>query len=349
MKNNNVNILSISPLPSPGEIKSEYPMSLKSVENVVAARNQIMDILDGRDDRLLIIVGPCSIHDLDSAIEYAQLLKTLSAEVSDRIFLVMRAYFEKPRTTVGWKGLIYDPDINGEYNIEKGITLARALLLKIVEPEVPVATEMLDLVLPQYIADTVSWTAIGARTTESQTHRQLASGLSMPVGFKNATDGGLDTAIDAISSARSCHSFIGVTEEGHSGVFRTTGNQYGHLVLRGGGKGPNYGAEHIAYIKVAMRKRNLVPRIVVDCSHANSNKKYEQQKTVFNDVIEQIVEGEKAIRGMMVESNICAGQQQVIPGTTPLPGVSITDSCIGWEETRELILNAYAKLPALKK
>ncbi len=349
MKNNNVNILSISPLPSPGEIKSEYPMSLKSTANVVAARNQIMDILDGRDQRLLIIVGPCSIHDLDSAIEYAKRLKSLSDEVKDRMFLVMRAYFEKPRTTVGWKGLIYDPDINGEYNIEKGIAVARELLLKIVETGVPVATEMLDLVLPQYIADTVAWTAIGARTTESQTHRQLASGLSMPVGFKNATDGGLDTAIDAISSARSCHSFIGVTEEGHSGIFRTTGNQCGHMVLRGGNKGPNYGAEHIAYIKVAMTKRDLAPRIIVDCSHANSNKKHDLQKVAFNDVINQIVGGEKAIRGLMVESNICAGQQQVIPGTTPLPGVSITDACIGWEDTKDLILDAYKRLPATKE
>lgn len=349
MKSNNINILSVSPLPTPEEIKSQLPMALSSVANVVKSRKEIEDILDGRDRRLMVIVGPCSIHDHESAIEYARRLKELSSQVNDRMLLIMRVYFEKPRTTVGWKGLIYDPDINGSYNIEKGIFVARSLLLKIVELGLPAATEMLDLVLPQYMADAVSWAAIGARTTESQTHRQLASGLSMPVGFKNSTDGLFDAALDAISTARSCHSFIGVNEDGRSGVFRTTGNQYGHLVLRGGNKGPNYGAEYIAFVKVAMRKRGLAPHIVIDCSHANSNKKYELQGKAFQDAVSQILDGEDAINGVMLESNICAGQQQIIPGVVPLPGVSITDSCIGWDETRELILSAYDRLGAIFK
>ncbi len=208
---------------------------------------------------------------------------------------------------------------------------------------------MLDLVLPQYMADAVSWAAIGARTTESQTHRQLASGLSMPVGFKNSTDGSVEAALDAISTACSCHSFIGVTEDGRSGVFRTTGNQYGHLVLRGGSNGPNYGAEHIAFVKVAMQKRGLSPRIVIDCSHANSTKKYEFQRVAFYDAIAQIAAGETSINGLMLESNLCAGQQQIIPGVFPLPGVSITDACIGWDETRDLILGAYERLQNASK
>ncbi len=344
MKSNNINILSISPLPSPEEIKSQLPMALSSVDRVVQSRREIMDILDGKDKRLMVIVGPCSIHDHESAIEYARRLKEVSEDVKDKLLLVMRVYFEKPRTTVGWKGLIYDPDINGAYNIEKGIFSARSLLLKIVELGLPAATEMLDLVLPQYMADAVSWAAIGARTTESQTHRQLASGLSMPVGFKNSTDGSVDSALDAISTARSCHSFIGVTEDGRSGVFRTTGNQYGHMVLRGGSNGPNYGAEYIAFVKVAMQKRGLAPHIVIDCSHANSGKKYEYQSVAFYDAIAQVIAGETAISGLMLESNLCAGQQQIIPGISPLPGVSITDACIGWDETKDLILGAYDRL-----
>lgn len=349
MKSNNLNILSISPLPSPEDIKSQLPMSLESVAHVVRARQQIMNILDGKDPRLMVIVGPCSIHDCESAIEYARRLTRLHEEVKDKLMLIMRVYFEKPRTTVGWKGLIYDPDINGAYNIEKGIFAARSLLLKIVELGLPAATEMLDLVLPQYMADAVSWAAIGARTTESQTHRQLASGLSMPVGFKNSTDGSVEAALDAISTARSCHSFIGVTEDGRSGVFRTTGNQYGHLVLRGGFNGPNYGAEHIAFVKVAMQKRGLSPRIIIDCSHANSSKKYEFQRVAFYDVIDQVTSGETAINGLMLESNLCSGQQQIIPGITPLPGVSITDACIGWDETSDLILGAYDRLQNASK
>ena len=241
----NVNIENLTMLPSPAQVCSELPIALDSASRVIESRQVVKDILTGRDPRHMIIVGPCSIHEPAAAIEYAKQLKKIADEVSDRIYIVMRAYFEKPRSTVGWKGLIYDPDINGSYNIERGIFMARTLLLKIVELGLPVATEVLDPILVQYIADTVSWAAIGARTTESQTHRQMASGLSMPVGFKNATDGSIQVALDAISSARSRHSFIGVLEDGHVGIFRTKGNPYTHVVLRGGSNGPNFGAEHI--------------------------------------------------------------------------------------------------------
>jgi len=290
-----------------------------------------------------MIVGPCSIHNRDSALKYARKLSELSKKVSDKIFIVMRVYFEKPRTTIGWKGMIYDPDINGSYNIEQGLFLARKLLLQIVDLGLPVGTEMLDLIIPQYVSDAVSWAAIGARTTESQTHRQLASGLSMPVGFKNATDGNVQVAIDAIRTANSEHSFIGVTEEGQIGVFRTSGNSYGHIVLRGGNQ-PNYSAEHIAFLKVALNKAKIKCGIVVDCSHANSAKQYDRQRIALEDVIQQIRDGEDRIAGVMLESNLKPGSQKIVIGETPDPEVSITDACIGWEETEELILSAYKNL-----
>ncbi len=341
ISSNNVNIASRSVLPSPGAIRSELPLSLDAVMKVVESRKQICDIFDKKSDRLLIIVGPCSIHNFDSALEYAKRLKELSEEVKDKIMLVMRVYFEKPRTTVGWKGLIYDPDLNDSYNIEKGIFLARKLMLKIIDVGLPIGTEMLDPILAQYIADAVSWAAIGARTTEAQTHRQLGSGLSMPVGFKNATDGTFQTALDAISTARREHSFIGVLEDGHVGVFRTRGNQYGHIVLRGGNNFSNYGEEYIAGLKVLMRKANLRSNIIVDCSHANSGKIYQHQQYAFRDILQQIKNGEDAISGVMLESNLEPGSQKVVPGKTPAPGVSITDGCIGWDETAELIRYAY--------
>ncbi|MDD5599897.1 MAG: 3-deoxy-7-phosphoheptulonate synthase, partial [Victivallaceae bacterium] len=291
LTSNNVNIISRAPLTSPKAIKSELPLSLDAVAKVIAARQEICDILLGKSKKIMMIVGPCSIHNRDSALEYARKLSVLREKVSDRIFIIMRVYFEKPRTTVGWKGMIYDPDINGSYNIEKGIFAARKLLLQIVDLGLPVGTEMLDLIIPQYVADAVSWAAIGARTTESQTHRQLASGLSMPVGFKNATDGNLQVAVDAISTARSRHSFIGVTEEGRIGVFRTAGNLFGHVVLRGGNQ-PNYSAEHIAFLKVILDRAEIKCGIIVDCSHANSGKQHEQQKFVLTDAIQQIRNGE---------------------------------------------------------
>ena len=342
-KSSDVNILSRCKLPTPGEIHSEIPLALDRVAQVIRHRQEVFDILDNKDPRRIIVVGPCSIHDRESALEYASKLAELNEEVKDKLMLVMRVYFEKPRTTVGWKGLIYDPDMNGSYNIDKGIRLARQLMLEIVDKGLSVATETLDPILVQYIVDAVSWTAIGARTTESQPHRQLASGLSMAVGFKNATDGNMQIAIDAVNTARRQHSFIGVDENGEVSVYRTSGNPYGHIVLRGGA-GPNYEAEHIAFLKVAMRKAGLRPQIVIDCSHANSNKRFDRQKKVFYNIIEQIASGEDAIVGMMLESHLCEGKQDITEGRKPLPNISVTDGCIGWQETQELIRYAYNKL-----
>ncbi len=348
LSSNNVNISSRSVLPSPGSIRSELPLSLESVMKVIRARQEICDILEGKDRRLMVIVGPCSIHDPEAAFEYATRLKQLADEVQDQLLVIMRVYFEKPRTTVGWKGLIYDPDINGSYNIEKGIFIARKLLLRIVDLGLPVATEMLDPIIAQYIADSVAWAAIGARTTESQPHRQLGSGISMPVGFKNATDGSFQTAIDAVATARSEHSFIGVLEDGHVGVFRTSGNPYGHIVLRGGPQ-PNYASEHIVFLRVAMSKAGLRPNIVVDCSHANSGKKYERQHVVFEDVLDQIEAGEKCINGVMLESYLKPGNQKIVRGQCPAPDVSITDACIGWEETEALLREAHRRLAQIRR
>ena len=343
LTSNNINISSRTPLISPKAIKSELPLSLDAVAKVVEARQEIRDILDGKSKKLMMIVGPCSIHNREAALKYARKLNELRQKVGDKIFIVMRVYFEKPRTTVGWKGMIYDPDINGSYNIEKGIFVARKLLLEIVDMGLPVGTEMLDLIIPQYVADAVSWAAIGARTTESQTHRQLASGLSMPVGFKNATDGNVQIAVDAIHTANSEHSFIGVTEEGKIGVFRTSGNSYGHIVLRGGNQ-PNYSAEYIAFLKVVLDKAKIKSGIIVDCSHANSGKVHTKQGVALKDVVEQIKAGEDRIAGVMLESNLKPGSQKIIIGEKPDPEVSITDACIGWDETEDLILSAYEEL-----
>ena len=342
-KSSDVNIISRSKLPTPDEIHSELPLPPDCVAQVIRHRQEVFDILDGKDSRKMIVVGPCSIHDRASALEYASKLAKLNSEVNDKIMLIMRVYFEKPRTTVGWKGLIYDPDMNNEYNIEKGIRLSRQLMLEIVDKGLPVATETLDPILVQYIVDAVAWTAIGARTTESQPHRQLASGLSMAVGFKNATDGNMQIAIDAVNTARRQHSFIGVDGNGEVSVFRTSGNPYGHIVLRGG-QGPNYEAEYIAFLKVAMKKAGLPPQIVIDCSHANSGKRFDRQKKVFCNVVDQIAAGEKSIVGMMLESHLCEGRQDISAGRKPLPNVSVTDGCIGWQETEELIRYAHSKL-----
>lgn len=343
LKSNNINIASKSLLPSPGSVCSELPLALDAVAKVVETRQQIMNILDGLDSRILMIVGPCSIHSPEAALEYATKLKALKTEVQDTMLIVMRAYFEKPRTTLGWKGLIYDPDLNGSYKIERGIFQARKLLLSIIDLDLPVATEMLDPIMAQYIADAVSWTAIGARTTESQTHRQLASGLSMPVGFKNATDGSFQIALDAIRTARNPHSFIGVTEGGQVGVFRTKGNRYGHIVLRGG-EHPNYTAEYIAFLKVALARQQLPEAILIDCSHANSGKDYTKQHVAFEDVLQQLVDGERAIKGLMLESYLKPGAQKMVTGTKLLADVSVTDGCIGWEETEDLIRKAHQQL-----
>ncbi len=312
---------------------------------VVESRQSIKEILSGADKRLLVIVGPCSIHDEAAATEYANRLAGLRRQTSSTLYVVMRVYFEKPRTTVGWKGLIYDPYLNGSFAMEEGLRKARRLLLAITEMGVPAATEMLDPIVPQYIADLITWGSIGARTTESQTHRQMASGLSMPVGFKNTTEGNIQIAIDAMRSARSPHSFLGIDKDGRTAIVKTRGNPWGHLILRGGRDGPNYDPTSVAEAVAALRQADLPPAILVDCSHANSGKKFQQQEVVWRSVLEQRLAGNTALIGMMLESNLHEGSQPLPEDPTLLRyGVSITDECIGWEKTEELLREAHALL-----
>ena len=293
----------------------------------------------------MVICGPCSIDSIPAAVEYAARLKSIQEKVSSKLMLIMRTYFEKPRTTVGWKGLIYDPDLDRSFNIEKGLRLARRLLLQLSEMRLPVATEFLEPIIPQYLADLVTWASIGARTTESQTHRQLASGLSMPIGFKNSTDGAISVAVDAIKTASATHSFLGVINDGRTGVFRTRGNKFCHIVLRGGIHGPNYASENIAYVKELMRKEKLVPSIVIDCSHGNSMRHPEMQPVILRDVLGQIRAGENTISGVMIESYIKTGRQDIAERGKMIPGLSVTDPCLGWEETEAAILELYKGLP----
>ena len=305
---------------------------------VVAGREAISAILKQTDPRLLVVVGPCSIHDPKGAIEYATRLNALRKELEDQLLIVMRVYFEKPRTTVGWKGLIYDPHLNGSDNIQAGLKQARELLLQITEMGLPTATEFLDPVVPQYIADLVSWAAIGARTTESQTHRQMASGLSMPVGFKNGTDGGLQIAIDAMQSAMRPHSFLGIDQDGYTCIVRTTGNPDGHVVLRGGRLNTNFDAESIRIAAESLTKAGLPPTLMVDCSHANSLKQHAKQEEVWRSLIEQRVAGSKPITGVMIESNLAEGSQSIPENLAALRyGVSVTDACLGWEVTESAL------------
>ena len=339
----NVNIVSQEPLPTPNEIRQELPLSSLASDNVYEFRRTIENILDGKDKRLMIFSGPCSIDNIEAAKDYAKRLLKLSKEVSDKIFIIMRAYFEKPRTIVGWKGMVYDPFLDGSCQIEKGIRISRKLLIELAEAGVPVATEMLEPVIPQYIADLVSWAAIGARTTGSQTHRQLASGLLMPTGFKNTTDGDIRIAVEAIRSAGSQHTFLGVIDDGRTGIFRTRGNKYCHLVLRGGSNGANFGSEYVAFSKEILGKAGLAPAMIVDCSHGNSNKECGRQSIAFRDALDQISHGETAIRGLMLESYIIAGRQDINIGKMT-PGLSVMDACIGWEETESIIREAHSKL-----
>lgn len=342
---NNLNIEYFYELPSPGDLRSELPLTPRQELQVTSDRQSVMDILDGKSSRLLMIVGPCSIHNIDAALEYAERLRRVQNRVGDRIFIIMRSYFEKPRTTLGWKGIVYDPDLSGSYEVVRGLRTARRLLLRLIDLGLPAATEMLDPITAQYFADGISWAAIGARTTEAQTHRQLSSGLSMPVGFKNATDGTLQTAIDAVVTSRSRHCFLGVQENGHVGVFHTSGNPYAHIVLRGGNSGPNFDPEHIAFAKAALQRvGGLEARIIVDCSHGNSCKDFHRQRLVLDNVLDLLAAGESAIRGVMLESNLQEGRQTIHPGIPVAPGVSITDGCIGWSETEELIEMTYNKL-----
>lgn len=343
----NLNIQSTVRLPPPAELREALPLTTRAADVTVTARAGIESILLRRDDqRMVLLAGPCSIHDHEGALEYARRLKALADEVSDRLLVIMRVYFEKPRTTLGWKGLIYDPALDNSGDIETGLRLARSILRDIVDLGMPTATELLEPVIPQYITDLVAWAVIGARTTESQTHRQMASGLSMPIAFKNATDGGIQTAIEAIHTARNPHTFIGVDGNGQVGLFRTRGNAFGHLVLRGGTRGPNFESEHIAFAEELMRKSDLVPNILVDCSHANSAKKPERQHAVAHDVLDQRENGTTSLVGLMVESNLLPGRQALQtdrPGDLE-SGRSITDPCIGWDETETLIRQIHARL-----
>ena len=341
----NINVLSSEILPTPEEIKRRLPLPPESEDFVYRSRGAVRRILDREDPRLFVVVGPCSIHDPAAALEYAERLKALSARVDDTMLLLMRVYFEKPRTTVGWKGLINDPDMDDSFHIEKGICLARELLLRLAELGLPAATEALDPIMPQYLSELVTWTAIGARTTESQTHREMASGLSTPVGFKNGTDGSLTVAINALQSARHPHHFLGITQQGQSAVFRTRGNRYGHIVLRGGGGRTNYDSVSIALCERELEKAGLPASIVVDCSHGNSAKDPSLQPLVAENLGNQILEGNRSIVGLMLESQLNWGSQPIPADRSELRyGVSVTDACIDWDTTERLLLDLHARL-----
>jgi 3-deoxy-7-phosphoheptulonate synthase len=327
-------------------LEEERPVTEAASSTIYDARHEVTDILNGGDSRLLVLAGPCSIHDTKAAVEYATLLKEAIAEFSADLRIVMRVYFEKPRTIVGWKGLINDPWLDQSYKINDGLRKARNLLLDLAELGVPSGTEFLDMISPQYIAGLVSWGAIGARTTESQVHRQLVSGVSCPVGFKNATSGDVQVAIDAIQSAAHSHTFLGHTKHGQSAIFVTTGNPDCHIILRGGRKMVNYTAESVAETAAQMQKAGVPPRIMIDCSHANSNKDYRRQGLVCHDVAGQIAAGNKQILGVMLESNLVAGSQKLIPGQPLVYGQSITDGCIDWPETHTLLTELAAAVRA---
>ncbi|AKH69788.1 3-deoxy-D-arabinoheptulosonate-7-phosphate synthase [Spongiibacter sp. IMCC21906] len=330
----NLNVEAQEVLITPARLKAALPMSDSARELVSQSRQTIRDILDRTDHRMFIVVGPCSIHDTDAALDYAQRLKKLADEVSDTLLIVMRVYFEKPRTTVGWKGLINDPHLNDTFKIEEGLNIGRKLLMDITEIGLPTATEALDPISPQYLQDFIAWSAIGARTTESQTHREMASGLSSAVGFKNGTDGGISVAMNAIGSAVHPHRFLGINDDGQVAVIHTRGNAYAHVVLRGGSAGPNYDSVHIKLCEEALEKANYPVNIMVDCSHANSNKNPALQPLVVEDVGNQILEGNKSIVGLMIESHLKPGNQSISADLSQLQyGVSVTDGCIGWDDT----------------
>lgn len=339
-KTDDVRIQEIQELLPPIALLERFPVSEKAGQCVYQTRQAIHQQIHGQDRRLLVVIGPCSIHDIDAAHEYADRLRVLREKYRDSLEIVMRVYFEKPRTTVGWKGLLNDPHLDGSYAINDGLRIARQLLLDLNDKGMPVAVEYLDMITPQYIADLVSWGAVGARTTESQVHRQLASGLSCPVGFKNGTLGDVQIAIDAISSARAPHAFLSVTKFGHSAIVKTLGNEDSHLILRGGNTGPNYSAEHIQAAESALVKAKVPVKIMVDFSHANSNKQHERQLIVCDDVCQQIIDGNESIFGVMIESHLKAGAQKHVEGqpqSALVYGQSITDACIGWEETEKVL------------
>ncbi len=331
-------IVGIKEVSAPEAVHGEYPITDVASQTICDTRNAIHNILRGADDRLLVIIGPCSIHNPEAGLEYASRLAEIRTRLQKDLLIVMRVYFEKPRTTVGWKGLINDPDLDETYKINKGLRLARKVLLDVNNLGVPAATEYLDLITPQYIADLISWGAIGARTTESQVHRELASGLSCPVGFKNGTDGTLSVAIDGIRAAERPHHFLSLTKAGRSAIFSTSGNDDCHIILRGG-KRPNYDAKHVDAAARALEKAGLRDKLMVDCSHANSAKQHKNQLQVAEDVAAQLRSGEQRIMGVMVESHLIEGRQDVVPGKELVFGQSITDACIGWEDSESLLEN----------
>ncbi len=341
----NLNVVAQELLPTPEQVHRQLPLSDAARETVLHGRRTVENILDRTDPRVFLVVGPCSIHDCDLAIDYARRLKRLADAVSHSVVVVMRVYFEKPRTTVGWKGLINDPRMDDSFRIDEGVVMARRLLLQLADMGLPTATEALDPIMPQYISDLISWTAIGARTTESQTHREMASGLSSPVGFKNGTDGSLDVAINAMQSAANPHSFLGINFQGQCTIIRTRGNRYGHVVLRGGGGKPNYDSVNIALCEQSLQASGLPTSLVVDCSHANSSKDPALQPLVLDNLVNQIVDGNRSIVGMMIESNIGWGNQKLTGNRDALAyGVSVTDPCIDWETTERAVTDMAERL-----
>ena len=344
-KTDDVRIAGLHEVLPPADLHAEFPIDEQASETVFQNRESIHRILQGEDDRLVIVVGPCSIHDPEAAREYAKRLKPLIDELASDLCIIMRVYFEKPRTTVGWKGLINDPDMDESFHINKGLRLARGLLLDFAKQGVPAGTEFLDLISPQYLADLISWGAVGARTTESQGHRELASGLSCPIGFKNSTDGGFKIAIDAVHAASRPHVFMSLTKEGHSAIFSTTGNEDCHIILRGGNK-PNYDSESIQTAANQLESSGLRSSLMVDCSHANSNKDYLRQIDVCRDVAQQVSNGDKRIMGVMIESHLVEGRQDVVEGQDITYGQSITDACISWESTEILLRELAAAVQA---
>ncbi len=341
----NLHVREMTPLESPEALKQHLPLSPAAAQTVTTARESIRRVLRGEDRRMLVVIGPCSIHDPDAALDYARRLQRLHVELSDQLVIIMRAYLEKPRTTVGWRGLINDPALDGSFDMSAGLKVARRLLLEINELGLPVATEMLDPISPQYLDDQISLATIGARTTEAQTHRALASGISMPVGFKNGTDGGIQVAVNACVAARGQHSFLGIDERGQSAVVKTTGNPDAFVILRGGHHGPNYHPEYVVQAARLMREAGLRPAVMIDCSHANAGGDFRRQEAVWHNVIEQVVSAPTPIIGMMVESNLVEGKQPLLADRSKLRyGVSLTDGCVGWETTELLLHEAHLAL-----
>jgi len=340
----NINIASQSVITSPSDLSKKLPITQKGKRNIMAGREVVSDILSGKDSRFMVIVGPCSIHNLDAAKEYAHKLKALSEELKRSLYIVMRVYFEKPRTTIGWKGLISDPDMDNSLDVDKGLYQSRKFLTWLADLGIPAATEALNPITPQYLADLISWCAIGARTTESQTHREMSSGLSMTVGFKNGTDGNLKMAVNAIKACSSPQSFLGISDKGQISTFKAKGNKSAHIILRGGIK-PNYHSEDVERCEKLLQQNDLPERIMVDCSHDNSNQDYRLQGNVVEEISTQIAAGNKSIFGIMLESNLFSGNQKILDNQNEMKyGVSVTDGCIDWEETQTVLRNLASTL-----